>query len=169
VIVYDEGSEWTATTGNITANTVSTAQAYSAAHSTAVTSATSISTITWQNLTGLSFASYATLSFQVRLTAALADNSNIQVQFFRQGVAVSDARTAVLNKATLNAWQGVSFAIGDFATSLSSFDAVRFSFTAASSGTLYIDYVLLQTGIQQPNPAHRSCNAGIRGRRRLLA
>jgi hypothetical protein len=154
-VQYDEGTEWSiSTTGTITANTASTAQSVSGTKSIAISSWSNGSGVQFTNSSTVSATNFATFSFWLRLTASLSNQQNITVQFFKSGVAASNAVTASVNKTATNAWQIVSFTIGQFTFSSVSFDRVRITLSGSSStNTLYIDLVQLQAGVSQTGGA----------------
>jgi hypothetical protein len=154
-VVYDENIEWShSTSGSVTANFASTAFAEQGTKSIQTTW-TSASNLIFTNGSVLSAGNYTTISFYVRLSGALANNTNVSLQFYNSTNAVSNSVTASISKSTTSAWQLVSFNVSQFSFTSTQFNSVRLILTGSTVGTLgtstvYFDNIRLQAGITPP-------------------
>jgi hypothetical protein len=142
VVVYDENVEWTtSTTGGVTADFANTTFANHGTKSIAATWAGS-SGLLFTNGSSLIGGNYLNVSFYIRLTATMANNVNVALQFYNGSTAVSNTLNCAFSKLAAG-WQLVSFNISQF-TFNGAFNRIRISLTGTNASTVYFDWLRLQ-------------------------
>jgi hypothetical protein len=150
VVVYDENIEWTtSTTGGVTADFANTTFANHGTKSIAATWAGS-SGLLFTNGSSLIGSNFSTVSFYIRLTATMANNVNVALQFYNGSTAVSNGLNCSFSKLTTGSWQLISFNVSQFTFS-GAFNRIKITLTGTNASTVYFDWLRLQSNAtQQP-------------------
>jgi hypothetical protein len=152
VIVYDENTEWTASSaGTVSVNFNNTTNPSNGTKSAAVASWSSGATLVFTNSTTVNTGDVNSFSLRVWLTASLTKSQNLSIQFFNGATAVSLQQPIAISKTTTGAYQTFSLAEIDWTGAV--FDRVKILLGGNNSNVLYIDEIRYQTGISQPTGA----------------
>jgi hypothetical protein len=150
VIVYDENTEWTASSaGTVSVNFNNTTNPSNGTKSAAVASWSSGATLVFTNSTTVNTGDVNSFSLRVWLTANLSKSQNLSIQFFNGATAVSLQQPIAISKTTTGAYQTFSLAEIDWTGAV--FDRVKILLGGNNSNVLYIDEIRYQTGISQPS------------------
>jgi hypothetical protein len=150
-VVYDENTEWShSTSGTVVANFASTLNPHTGTKSI-LTTWSAPSNLIFTNGSTLVSSNYTTLSFYMRLTNAMANNTNVSVQIFNGSSPVTNQVAAVFSKSTTGVYQLVSFNISQFNFTSSQFNSVRIILTGSTSSVaVNFDLIRLQAGVTPP-------------------
>jgi hypothetical protein len=150
VIIYDENTEWTASSaGTVSVNFNNTTNPSNGTKSAAVASWSSGATLVFTNSTTVNTGDVNSFSLRVWLTANLSKSQNLSIQFFNGATAVSLQQPIAISKTTTGAYQTFSLAEIDWTGAV--FDRVKILLGGNNSNVLYIDEIRYQTGISQPS------------------
>jgi hypothetical protein len=150
VIVYDENTEWTASSaGTVSVNFNNTTNPSNGTKSAAVASWSAGATLVFTNSTTVNTGDVNSFSLRVWLTANLSKSQNLSIQFFNGATAVSLQQPIAISKTTTGAYQTFSLAEIDWTGAV--FDRVKILLGGNNSNVLYIDEIKYQTGISQPS------------------
>lgn len=161
-IIYDENlgspSEWVGSSdiggGFGTADFNNTSFPYTGVKSASITSAVPMETkyVKFNNGSSVSLTDYQTLSFAIKLKAAILNNAVLSVGLLNGGNYVGNFVNLFnygLNGGNTN-YQVITIPIVDFLGGSFSFDEVRFNLKRSGSG-FYLDRVQLEGGITSPS------------------
>jgi hypothetical protein len=150
-LIYDENAEWShSTSGTVVANFASTLNPHTGTKSI-LTTWSAPSNLIFTNGATLVSSNYTTLSFYMRLTNPMANNTNVSVQIFNGSNPVTNQVAAVFSKSTTGVYQLVSFNISQFNFTSSQFNSVRIILTGSTSSVaVNFDLIRLQAGVIPP-------------------
>ena len=153
--IYDEATEWSFASSNPSGTATNTASPYHLTKATKIDSLFANSSINYTNGSPINVSVFNALTFYIKLNAALSNNTNIRVTFFNGVNQVGQSVTLIpslgFSKTIVGSYQAVAIPLSLLQTS-GNVDKLRIYFTGTSqTGGLYIDWVQLQNGVQQPN------------------
>jgi hypothetical protein len=149
VTVYDENTEWTASTGGtVSVNYDNLTNPSNGSKSAAVASWSSGATLVFTNSTTVNTGDVKVISLKVWLTANLTKNQNLSIQFFNGATAVSLQQPIAINKTITGAFQSTSLIDIDWTGAV--FDRVKILLGGNNANVLYIDEIRYQSGVSQP-------------------
>jgi hypothetical protein len=152
VIIYDENTEWTASSaGTVSVNFNNTTNPSNGTKSAAVASWSAGATLVFTNSTTVNTGDVQSISLKVWLTATLTKNQNLSLQFFNGATAVSLQQPIAINKTITGSFQSTSLIDIDWTGAV--FDRVKILLGGNNANVLYIDEIRYQTGISQPSGA----------------
>jgi hypothetical protein len=166
-VIYDENTEWTVTTSNLTANADNTTFPYRLTKSVDVDAYTALTgrSLIFTKGSLVDMTQYSLLTLYVRLNADYANNATIGVRFtssattnFRSSntvtISTGNYNFVRTNDAVYQTIQipmsAFTFSSVNFNTSPTSLNRLTLTFNGAADG-LYVDYINLQGGVTIPS------------------
>jgi hypothetical protein len=165
-VIYDENTEWTVTTSNLTANADNTLFPYRLTKSIDIDAyaASTGRSLIFTKGSLVDMTQYSLLTLYVRLNSDYAADATINVQFTRPSGIFTLASSSVVTISTGNynfvrtidgAYQTIqiplsAFTFTSFGFSPTQLNRLTLTFNGAADG-LYVDYINLQGGITIPS------------------
>lgn len=156
-VVYDENTEWTGSASGSSGYSVSftnTVTPNTGTKCTLINAPLGSVTVFYTNATAVNTSSFQTLSFAIRLNSVWSITQGISVAFYNGNTRVSNiysiapTNTVGFSRGTINVYQTVQIAMGQFTFSSNSFNKIRFQFTGVAR-TFRLDTIILGSGINQ--------------------
>jgi len=166
-VIYDENTEWTVTSSNITINANNTLFPYRGSKSLDVDAYTAAAgrTVTFTKGSLVDMTQYSLLTLYMRLNADYANNATISLQFRTSSTSnFASPNTITISNNNYNyvrtndaVYQTIqvplsafTFSALNFSTSPTNLNRLVVTFNGAADG-MYIDYINLQGGINIPS------------------
>lgn len=149
-IVYDENTEWTPTASGVVVDFASTTQAYHGSISADVSTIESGDYLKFVNAIDIDL-NLKTISFFVWQKAVTTGFHGINIQLFKDSVAVSTKLIQTLSETVSGSWENVTFNADSFEYYDTQFDEVRLTFFGTYTSGVYLDYLKVQRGVAQPS------------------
>jgi len=151
--VYDENTEWTGFASGVTVDFNNATSPFHLLKCASVGSIENNDYVSFQSATAKDIASYANLVLYIKLKAAMTNQHNIYLSFYKSGKSVSNEKVISLNKSDVTNWQAIIIPLSQFGFSESTVDElqIRWSKTGANTAHngFYLDFIKLETGIIQ--------------------
>jgi len=153
-IIYDENTEWTATTSGVTVNFNYATAPYSGVKCASVGAIGINDTITFTAAAPEARDDYETISLFLKLKAVATKSHFLYARFKLGANFVSNEVSVPFNITDITNWQSLALQLTAFAFSNAQFDGLQLRWvktgTQADHAGFYLDYVKLQTGVVAP-------------------
>lgn len=153
--IYDENDsgEWFQTASGVTVDWAGVVDPYIGTYCIDVGALTNGDYLQFEAGSSLDRADYETIILNLKLKATIPTTSNRMVlTFLLDGVPVSSQYTLSFDRS-ITSWQNIGVSFGAITWSGTSFNQVRFTWIRSGGGSytgIYLDYIKLETNIEQP-------------------
>ena len=152
--IWDENTEWTGSASGVTANFTNTTNPFHLTRSVDVGSFSNGQSITFTNGSPVSFSSFTTLKFYIRLKATFAQSAQLQVSFQSGGVNVTNVLSIVngsfgYSRTVTGSYQTITIPMSSFTPSQDAISGFKILLAGSNASGFYIDWIQLQGGIIQ--------------------
>jgi hypothetical protein len=153
--IWDENTEWTGSASGVTASFTNTTNPFHLTRSTDVGGFTNGQYIRYTNGASVSFSSFTTLKFYLRLKATFAQNTQLQISFTNSsGVNVTSVVNLTNNnygyvRTITGSYQTITIPMTAFIPSQDAITGLKINLSGSNASGFYIDWIQLQGGITQ--------------------
>lgn len=164
-LIYDENvgapTEWPGVATSVTTNFGGVTNPYHLTKTSDLGAVTSASHIDYTSTDSITITNYTALRFFLRLKSGFVNNTRFQFSFWNNGQLVSTVLTMPnatygYNRLLTGIYQAITIPLTEFGFFSSTVDALRIQFTGSNGFGCYIDWITLQGGISQPQPANQN-------------
>lgn len=157
-IIYDENDTWTLSSSGLTANGDNASNVFHLSKATDVGAFSAGQLLTYTNGSDIDITDYTALKFHIRLKATFSNQARLQLTWMNNGLAVSSTISIANNdygfsRTTVGSYMEIDIPISDWNFSSASIDALRIQMAGSNASGYYLDYIRIQSGINQPLPA----------------
>ena len=154
VVIYDENIEWTGSSSGVTVDFNSAVAPFRGTKCADVGSITDNNTIIFTGAAPITASDFQNFVMSIKLKQALTNQQSIRLRFYNNTTPVSSEMILGFNKTLINSWQNITIPISTIPFSSGTFNKIQFQWVrsggaASSNSGFYLDYIKVETGLQQ--------------------
>lgn len=157
VVVYDENTETTVTSNNVTLNANNTTDPFNGAKHVSLGSFNNLHRVDFTFASEQSIVDLSVARFYLKLLSAFASGTYLRISFYDGSLLISSVVNVIngaynFNRTNVSGYQIISVPFSEFTFSQSAFTKIRISFAGTNSSGFRLDYFTLQTGESTASP-----------------
>ena len=155
VMIYNENVEWTGSSTGVTVNFDDTTLPFNGSKVTNVGTITDNNTIVYTGASPVNASDFQNFIMNIKLKQALTNQQSIRLKFYMDSTLVSNEIILALNKTLIGSWQNITIPIGSISFTSGTFNKIEFKWvrsggSASSNSGFYLDFIKVESGLQQP-------------------